>query len=137
MKRFAIFAFLFVAACKHPSMHPTTNAPPGATAEYFENGDTGDGTIRLTEGVAMALECNDKDGNRCSLDGTSMADESIASYKKAYGDLEQKLVYSDTGNKSYENRSLFVVVGKKAGKTKLVVVSGNGDVTIDVEVVPR
>lgn len=137
MKRLALLSLLFLAACKHPSMHPTTTAPPGAVAEYYENGDTGDGTIRVTEGVAMALECEDKDGHTCSLDGSAMGDESIASYKRAYGDLEQKLVYSQSGNKSYENRSLFVVVGKKVGKTQLRVVSGNGDVTIAVEVVPR
>lgn len=126
-----------VSGCGQPSFHPTTTAPPGAVAELYENTETHGRSVRLTEGVAMAIECTDKDGKPCALDGSTVDDESIASYRKAYGDMEQKLVYSGASNKSYQNRALFVVVGKKVGKTRLVVKTGKGDAELEVDVRPR
>ncbi len=141
MKRsFVLFAGISLAAlagCGNPTFTPRTNAPPGAVAEYYENTETQGRSIRLTEGVAIAIECSDKKGHPCSLDGSRMDDESVATVRRAYGALDQKLVYSGASNKSYENRAVFVVVGKKAGKTKLMVRTGNGDVDVEIDIRAR
>lgn len=127
----------FATGCAKPTFHPTTNAPPGAVAEYDENTETGGGSVHLTEGVAMALECTNKEGGACSLDGSRVDDESIASVRKAYGDFEQKLVYTGTANKQYQNRSFLVVIAKKPGKTRMNVITGKGDAVIEIDVKPR
>jgi hypothetical protein len=125
-----------VACNDHPTINPKTTAPPGATAEYFESRSTDGRTIRLTAGLAFALECADAKGRPCSFDGTTIKDGEIASVKKAYADLDQKLVSNPgTSQTSYRNRMVFVVVGKKAGTTELTLVTGYGDKKINIEVV--
>ena len=129
---------LGLAACDgHPTITPRTTAPPGATAEYFESRATDGRTIRITSGLAFALECLDQKGKPCGFDGSKMQDEEIATVRKAWADLDQQLVYDySRAQSSYRNRTVFVVVGKKVGTTKLKLVTGYGDKEIIVEVVP-
>jgi hypothetical protein len=128
---------LGLAACDgHPTITPRTTAPPGATAEYFESRATDGRTIRITSGLAFALECLDQKGKPCGFDGSKMQDEEIATVRKAYADLDQQLVYDhNKAQSSYRNRTVFVVIGKKVGTTKLKLVTGYGDKDINIEVV--
>lgn len=133
----AIGLALGLAACDgHPTITPKTTAPPGATAEYFESRASDGRTIRLTAGLAFALECLDQKGKPCGFDGSKMEDESVASVRRAYADLDQQLVSNPNARQtSYRNRTVFVIVGKKVGTTNLHLVTGYGDKDITVEVV--
>ena len=138
LKRFlSILPFLMIACGGDPSFKPITNAPPGAVAELHEDRANDTRSIRLTQGVAMAVECSDKKSRPCSFDGTTMGDESVANVRKAYADLDQKVVYSNAGQQeSHLDRSVFVVTAKKVGTTTMNVRTGYGDVDISVEVLP-
>jgi len=135
----------FGAACdppppapRSPSITPRTTAPPGAIAEMARDTSAERWSIRVTEGVAMALECRDSNGAPCLLGTSSAGDESIASYRKAYGDLDQTVVSGRrSGQAAYLNRALFVVVGRRAGSTALTVQTGLETITVDVTVLPK
>lgn len=120
------------------TLAPRTSAPPGAITEYVEDRKLETRSIRITEGVAMALECRDEKGAPCLLDGSASNDDTVVSWKKAYGDLDQTVAYGrrSTTQTAYLNRALFVVVGRKVGNAKLTVSTGEGPVTIDVTVFP-
>lgn len=139
MKRLALLAVLSLASLAgcagDPDFKAITNAPPGATAELHSNKSNDSHAIRVTEGVAIAVECTDAKRRPCSLDGTTMDDDGIASFRRAYADLQNKDVYSrDYQQKSSLNRTVFVVTGKKVGTTKMTVRTGYGDVAVNVEV---
>lgn len=123
---------------QYASLAPRTSAPPGAITEYVEDKERETRSIRITEGVAMALECRNEKNAPCLLDGSASNDDSIVSWKKAYGDLDQTVAYGrrSTTQTAYLNRALFVVVGRKAGTARLTVSTGEGPVTIDVTVFP-
>ena len=121
-----------------PTFTPVTNAPPGATADLHSNRSNNTHAIHITEGVAMAVECEDQKHRPCSFDGTTIEDSSIATFKRAYADLDQKEVYSrGVQQKSNLTRTVFVVAGKKPGTTKMTVRTGYGDVPITIEVLAR
>lgn len=126
----------YAAPKEHASLSPRTTAPPGAITEYIEDTQKEIRSIRITEGVAMALECRNGKGAPCLLDGTASSDDSIVSWRKAYGDLDQTVAYGRRTQTAYLNRALFVVVGRKVGNTRLTVATGEGPVTIDVTVFP-
>ena len=123
---------------EYASLAPRTSAPPGAITEYVEDAPKEIRSIRITEGVAMALECRNGKGAPCLLDGTASADDSIVSWRKAYADLDQSVATGrrSTTQTAYLNRALFVVVGRKVGNTRLTVATGEGPVTVDVTVFP-
>jgi hypothetical protein len=136
VKRLALVAFLFLAGCAgDPDFKAITTAPPGATSEIHSNRSNDTHAIRVTEGVAVAIECTDAKSRPCSFDGTTIDDDSVASFRRAYSDLQNKEVYSRAGQqKSSLVRTVFVVTGKKVGQTKMVVRTGYGDVPVNVEV---
>lgn len=139
MNRLAFLCFgLVVAGCAgDPDFKAITTAPPGATAELHSNRSNDTHAIRLTEGVALAIECNDAKGKPCSFDGTTIDDDATASFRRAYADLDNKTVSSRDGQqRSSLNRTVFVVTGKKVGTTKMTVRTGYGDVPVTVEVLP-
>lgn len=142
MKRSFVLALLITAlACtgcdRDPSFTPISKAPPGAVADYFQDTSVDARTIVVTEGLAFALECADGKGRPCTFTGSSTADPEIATVRRAYGDLEQKLVYGSTPTQtSHQTRTLFVVVGHKVGRTSLFVHTGTGIAKINVEVLP-
>jgi hypothetical protein len=118
-----------------PDFKAITTAPPGATAELHSNRSNDTHAIRLTEGVAIAVECADAKGRPCSFDGTTIDDDSVASFRRAYADIQNKTVYSrDNQQKSSLNRTVFVVTGKKVGTTKMTVRTGYGDVAMIIDV---
>lgn len=122
---------------EYPSLAPRTSAPPGAITEYVEDKEKDIRSIRITEGVAMALECRNGKGAPCILDGTASNDDAVVSWRKAYGDLDQSVAYGRSGTQqAYLNRALFVVVGRRVGNARLTVHTGEGPVTIDVTVFP-
>lgn len=131
-----LLALPLLAGCaRDPDFKPITNAPPGATAEFHSNKSNDTYAVRVTEGVAIAVECSDGKRRPCSFDGTTIDDDGIASVRRAYADLQNKEVYSrDYQQKSSLNRTVFVVTGKKVGNTKMTVRTGYGDVDVNVEV---
>ena len=136
MKRLLLVAFLFLAGCAgDPDFKAITTAPPGATSEIHSNRSNDTHAIRVTEGVAVAIECTDAKNRPCSFDGTTIDDDSVASCRRAYADIQNQDVYSRAGQqKSSLNRTVFVVTGKKVGQTKMVVRTGYGDVPVNIEV---
>ena len=136
MKRFFLLAMFALVGCAgDPDFKAITNAPPGATAEIHSNKSNDSHAIRVTEGVAIAVECTDAKNRPCSFDGTTIDDDGIASVRRAYADIQNQEVYSRDGQqKSSLNRTVFVVTGKKVGETKMVVRTGYGDVDVHVEV---
>lgn len=140
MKRLTVLALFpalaLITGCERPpEFNAITNAPPGATAELHSNRSNDTHAVRLTEGVAVAIECIDGKGRPCSFDGTTIDDDSTASFRRAYADIENKDVYSRLHQqKSSLNRTVFVVTGKKPGATKMTVRTGYGDVPVTVEV---
>ncbi|MBX3188906.1 MAG: hypothetical protein KF819_17940 [Labilithrix sp.] len=122
---------------KHPTFAPRTSAPPLAITEYVEDRPRGLRSIRLTEGVAMALECWDESGAPCLLEGSTLGDERVASFRRAYGDFDAVSVSGRGTQRAYLNRAVFVVVARQPGEAKLVVQTGKGPVTIDVTVFPQ
>lgn len=134
----AVPMLLALVACgRDPEFKPITTAPPGATAEMHQDDSIDARTIRLTEGVAMAIECEDGKSRPCSFDGTTIDDEAIASFRRAFADLDQSVVRGEVaGQRSHLNRTVFVVIGKKPGRATMTVRTGYGDVPVTVEVLP-
>ena len=137
MKRLFLLAlFVLVGCAGDPDFKAITTAPPGATAEIHSNRSNDTHSIRVTEGVTVAVECTDAKRRPCSLDGTTVDDDGIASFRRAYADLQNKEVYSrGYEQKSSLNRTVFVVTGKKVGKTNMTVRTGYGDVPVQIEVI--
>jgi hypothetical protein len=138
-RSFILGSLIAASACAgcepDPSFSPISKAPPGAVADYHEDTSTDARTIIITEGLAFALECADGKSRPCTFDGTSTADPEIATVRRAYGDLEQKVVYGSVPTQtSHQTRTLFVVVGHKAGRTSLFVHTGTGIAKINIEV---
>ena len=131
-----VFASIALMGCEgDPTFTAKTNPPPGATANYYEDRSTDKRTIQITEGLAFALECTDPKGRPCSWDGSKTGDVSIASARRAYGDLDQKVVQGSTYSQSSQRtRTLFVVTGHKPGTTTLTVETGMTPVDVKIEV---
>ena len=122
---------------RYASLAPRTTAPPGAITEYVQDTQKELRSIRITEGVAMALECSNSEGAPCLLDGSTSSDDTIVGWKKAYADLDQTVAYGRrTTTQAYLNRALFVVVARRAGNARLTLNTGSGPVTVDVTVFP-
>ncbi len=120
-----------------PWLVPRTTAPPGAITEYVEDRTKERRSIRVTEGVAMALECRDSKGAPCLLEGSASASDDIATVRRAYGDLDQTVASGHRSSQvAYLNRTLFVVVARRAGNTTLTVHTGLETMTVDVQVFP-
>jgi hypothetical protein len=135
VKRLLLAALLLAGCAGDPDFKAITTAPPGATSEIHSNRSNDTHAIRVTEGVAVAIECTDAKRRPCSFDGTTIDDASVASFRRAYADLQNKDVYSRAGEqKSSLNRTVFVVTGKKVGVTTMTVRTGYGDVPVTIEV---
>lgn len=138
MKRFLFLSFFLLAACDgDPDFTAVTNAPPGAVAEVHTNRSNHSYAIRVTEGVSVAVDCKDAKERPCGFDGTTIADESTATFRRAYADLQNVTVYSrGYQQESSVGHTVFVVTGKKPGATTMRVITGYGDVDVNVEVLP-
>jgi hypothetical protein len=133
----AVGAALLMGCEGDPTFTAKSNAPPGATADYFEDRSTDKRTIRITEGLAFALECSDPKNRPCAWEDSATGDPSIATARRAYGDLDQKLVSGSTlGQSSQRTRMMFVVTAHKPGETFLTVKTGMTPVDIKIEVLP-
>lgn len=122
---------------RYASLVPRTTAPPGAITEYVQDTSKELRSIRITEGVAMALECRNSEGAPCLLEGSASSDEAIVGWKKAYADLDQTVAYGRRSTTQvYLNRALFVVVARRAGSARLTLNTGAGPISVDVTVFP-
>lgn len=127
-------AVLFAAGCGDASLSALSIAPPGAVAEYNEDLSNDSRRLRISQGLAFALECTDRKGKPCTFDGTSVADDT-ATVHRAYADLDQKVATNPSTGAKSAKRCVLVVVGRKVGHTTMRLVTGNGDVDVDIDVV--
>lgn len=112
-------ALLFVAGCD-PSITALTNAPPTAVAEL----DTMADTVRVSQGIALAVECTYQ-GSPCENAEAVSSDESIVRVFPAFVDL---LSPADTyASISAKPRSAFVLVGGKPGDATVTIKTSSGD----------
>jgi hypothetical protein len=123
---------------KQPTLSPVTTSTPGTVAELSTDVGRDYREIRITEGIAIAVRCADSKGTPCKIDGSAMADEGIASLRRAYTDAPQTVTTgrSSYSQVSYLNQAAFVVVGKRVGRTVLKLQTGEREVEVQVEVLP-
>lgn len=128
MKKTLFALALLVSGCD-PRVSALTEAPPLAVAEL----DTSGPSIRLTEGIAFAMECISYSGTSCENATASAEDPAIAQVFPAFVDL---LAPGDAYQRAIgsEPRSVFVVVGQKPGNTTVSISSKDGDLELAVKV---
>lgn len=114
---------LGAAGCE-PSLSALSTPPPGREAEL----DTDADVIRISEGVALAIECRGQ-GGPCEGLSVESDDASVADARAVYRD---ELAYSTSGPRS---AAAFVVVGRRAGQARLSVSSQEGTRSLEVEVI--
>jgi len=104
----------FVAGCD-PSITALNAAPPTAVAEL----DTIEETVRLSQGLALAVECTYQ-SLPCEDAKAKSSDESIVRVFPAYIDL---LTPADTYQRSVsaKPRSAFVLVGGQPGEATVTI----------------
>lgn len=136
MSRRTLFASALAAlsiACGDASLEAISAAPPGTVAEYKQDLANDTRSVRLTRGIALALECKDDKGKPCSLEGTAVADP-VATVHRGWVDGERTTTTRPTTGTS-KSRTVLVVVGREVGHTTMKVVTGRGDVNVDVDVI--
>lgn len=128
MKKTLLLWALLVCGCD-PRVSALTEAPPTAVAEL----DTSARSVRLSEGIAFAMECISYSGTSCENASAASADVSIAQVFPAFVDM---VAPGDAYQRSIgdEPRAVFVVVGEKPGDTTISITSGDGDLDVAVKV---
>jgi hypothetical protein len=118
-----------LAGCE-PNLEAITVAPPTAVAELND----ADGTVELSRGVALAIECTYQ-GVPCEAPGFEIGDEGVLSVRPAFLDLlsEQGV---GAGSAGPQPRAVFVLLGLQEGSSSLTITSDDGDTDFDVTIVP-
>jgi hypothetical protein len=114
---------LGTAGCE-PTLAALTTPPPGREAEL----DTDSDAVRLSEGVALAIECREQSGP-CTGLAVESDDPAVADARAVYRD---ELATSTSGPRS---ASAFVVVGRRAGQTRVRLSTDDGSRSLEVEVI--
>lgn len=124
---FGLFVGL-LAGCE-PNLEAITVAPPTSVARL----DDAEGTVELSRGVALGVECTFQ-GAPCEALGFEIGDESVLSVRHAFLDLlsEQNVGADGPGP---QPRAVFVLLGLREGSSSLTVTSDDGDTDFDVTVV--
>ena len=117
------FLALGVAGCE-PTLSALTTPPPGREAEL----DTESDAVRISEGVALAIECRGQSGP-CTALALESDDAAVADARVVFRD---ELASSTGGPRS---AAAFVIVGRRAGETRVRLSSDEGSRTLAVEVV--
>lgn len=114
---------LGVAGCE-PTLSALTTPPPGREAEL----DTESDAVRISEGVALAIECRGQSGP-CTALSLESDDPAVADARVVFRD---ELAYSSSGPRS---ATAFVVVGRRPGETRVRLTSDEGSRSLEVEVI--
>ncbi|HLL21003.1 MAG TPA: hypothetical protein VK427_02680, partial [Kofleriaceae bacterium] len=122
----AVWLVVLASACG-PYLIAQSTPPPGRVASLERDGDEYD--LQLTQGVAIAVSCDDH--SPCKDVVVSTEDAAIADVKgAAFGTLERDPYLLDAAAPAG-----VVVIGKAPGKTRVKVKSSGGTKTIDVTVI--
>lgn len=119
-----LVALAFGSAGCEPTLSALSTPPPGREAEL----DTDTDVVRISEGVALAIECRGQ-GGPCEGLVVESDDAELADARAVYRD---ELAYSTSGPRS---AAAFVVVGRRAGQTRVQVSSEEGTRSLEVEVI--
>ena len=107
------------------SLSALSGAPPGMVAELNEK----DETIELSQGAALAFECNYQ-GGPCDGASITVDNSKVAEVREAFFD---DLQY-DADLRSPGSQTVFVLIAKQPGETGLAVRGGGADADYDVTV---
>jgi hypothetical protein len=120
-------ALALLAGCD-PTITPLTASPPLAVATM----DSFEETVRLSEGIALAVECRYQ-GKPCVDAEGSSSDTAIVRVFPAFVDL---LAPNEQYQSSIatEPRSAFVLVGGKAGEATVTITTSSGDGDVELTV---
>lgn len=121
-----------------PMVNTVSVAPPARVGTLWVKTRDGEDTIRVSKGVALAIECRDVWwGGPCENAKATTKDPKIARVLPAHLDK----VKSPWGDSSYtfENasqRTVFVIAGREEGQTELTIASEDGNRTFLISVEP-
>lgn len=120
-------AAAFVAGCE-PTLVALTVAPPTAVAEV----DNAEKDVRLSQGIALAIECTYQ-GSPCENATASSSDPEIVRILPGFVDL---LSPGDAYQRpaSDEPRAVFIFVGGKPGDAKVTLTTSDTNAEVDVKV---
>ncbi|MDI1444902.1 hypothetical protein [Polyangium sp. 6x1] len=122
-----VVAAALAAGCE-PSLTALTVAPPTAVAEL----DAVDKDVRLSQGIALAIECTYQ-GSPCENANATSSDPDIVRVMPGYVDLfTPGDAYHSTA--SDEPRAVFILVGGKPGDAIVTLTSTDANTSIDVKV---
>jgi hypothetical protein len=127
VRLFALAMLVFVAGCD-PTITALTAAPPTAVAEM----DSFEETVRISQGIAFAVECK-YESNPCEDAEATSSDTAIAQVFPAFVDI---LSPGDTYQSGIAKRarSAFVIVGGKPGDATVTITTSSGDGDVDLAV---
>ncbi len=118
-------ALTLSVGCQDLALEAVTAPPATGVAEL----NATDLDIRISDGVALGIACT---STTCNDAVAETDDASIAMVRSASTDYLR-----DEWRDQNQPASIFVLVGAEEGKTQLHVTSPEGDVTYQVEVLPR
>jgi len=116
----------FALGCEQVELTALHGPPPGARAELNRESET----IVLSRGVALAVDCSFGYGESCENIEAIAGNESTA---QSYRLFRDGLLYDYQEGPQPE--SGFVIVGLSEGKTELEILTEQGDLRFEVEVV--
>jgi hypothetical protein len=112
--------------CQLPLEYQALTSPPPLTQADLEEDDTGNVSVTLSKGIALAFSCSDPStGDACADLSATVLDPSIASVMNGYLDADG----------SGESQAALVIVGLLPGDTTLNVSSTSGETPISVTIV--
>ena len=126
------------AGCS-PAVWAVSSAPPARVGELWKKDNQGEDRIRVSKGVAFAIECEDIWlGGACRDATARMKNPEVARVLPAH--LE-KMQSSQSRQTSYvdqdvSHRSVFVIAGVAPGETMLTIESADGNRQFAVDVTP-
>jgi hypothetical protein len=129
----SIVALAALAAGCEPTLAALTAPPPTAVAEL----DWDEETVRVSQGIALAVECTYR-GSPCESAKGSSNDEAIVKVLPAYVDLlapGDGTGYTQRGTP--DPRAVFVLVGNAQGTATVTITSADAnDAVLAVTVLP-
>ncbi|MDI1482031.1 hypothetical protein [Polyangium sp. y55x31] len=125
-----LLAAAALAAGCEPTLTALTVAPPTAVAEC----DDAAKDVRLSEGIALAIECTYQ-GSPCEDATMSSSDPDVVRVMPGFVDL---LAPGDAYQRYPADvpRSVFIFVGGKPGDATVTLTSTDANATVDVKVLP-
>ncbi|GAC1351425.1 MAG: hypothetical protein NVS3B20_05500 [Polyangiales bacterium] len=132
-----VFCVAALVGCgDSPTFHAVTAPPPGAVGHLHNDKDE-DFSIDLSQGAALGVKCEAKvHGGPCDSFQAKVEDPSIAKVYRAYAELRSDVYLQNYRNPDGSPDTVFVVVGKREGRTTIQVESGVGHKSIPVTIVP-